>query len=61
MNLLKIESEAFHLSREEHSQLIQSLVLSLDSPSEGELEYDWLIVTMRTHLSTIYPNFNERD
>ncbi len=42
MNLKKIEAEALHLSREERSQLIQRLVLSLDSPSEDELKNDWL-------------------
>lgn len=42
MNLQKIEAEALHLSREERSQLIQRLVLSLDSPSEDELKSDWI-------------------
>jgi len=42
MNLQKIKNEALHLTREERSQLIQRLVLSLDSPPAEELKIDWL-------------------
>jgi putative addiction module component (TIGR02574 family) len=42
MNLQKIEDEALHLPKEERAQLIQRLVLSLESPSEEELKADWL-------------------
>jgi len=35
MSLQKIENEALHLPKEERAKLIQRLVLSLDSPSEG--------------------------
>ena len=47
MNLQKIESEALHLSKEERAQLIQRLVLSLESPSEEELRSDWLLEARR--------------
>ncbi len=47
MNLQKIESEALHLPREERAQLIQRLVLSLESPSEEELRSDWLLEARR--------------
>jgi len=43
MNLQKIEDEALHLPKEERAQLIQRLVLSLESPSEDELRSDWLL------------------
>jgi hypothetical protein len=43
MNLQKIEDEALHLPKEERAQLIQRLVLSLESPSEEELRSDWLL------------------
>lgn len=42
MNLKKIEDEALHLSKEERAQLVQRLVLSLESPSSEELRSDWL-------------------
>lgn len=42
MNLQKIEAEALHLPQKERAQLIQRLVLSLESPSEDELKSDWL-------------------
>ena len=41
MNLQKIEDEALHLPKEERAQLIQRLVLSLESPSEEELSPDF--------------------
>lgn len=47
MNLQKIEIEALHLPREERAQLIQRLVLSLESPSEEELRSDWLLEARR--------------
>ncbi|SDS12560.1 putative addiction module component, TIGR02574 family [Halopseudomonas litoralis] len=47
MNLQKIENEALHLPREERAQLIQRLVLSLESPSEKELRSDWLLEARR--------------
>lgn len=42
MNLKKIEDEAMHLSERERAQLVQKLVLSLDTPSDDELKADWL-------------------
>ncbi|AOY88355.1 addiction module antitoxin RelB [Marinobacter salinus] len=33
---------ALHLSKEDQGQLIQQLVLNLESPSEEELRSDWL-------------------
>lgn len=47
MNLQKIEAEALHLSKEERTQLIQRLVLSLESPSKEELRSDWLLEAQR--------------
>lgn len=47
MNLQRIENEALHLPKEERAQLIQRLVLSLDSPSEEELKADWLLEARR--------------
>ena len=47
MNLQKIEDEALHLPKEERAQLIQRLVLSLESPSEDELRTDWLLEARR--------------
>jgi len=43
MDLQKIEDEALHLPKEQRAQLIQRLVLSLESPSEQELRVDWLL------------------
>lgn len=42
MDRQKIEDEALHLSKEDRVQLIQRLVLSLDSPSPDELRAEWL-------------------
>ena len=42
MSFQKVEDEALHLSKEERTQLIQRLILSLESPSKEELESDWL-------------------
>jgi len=47
MNLQSIEDEALHLPKEERAQLIQRLVLSLESPSEEELRSDWLLEARR--------------
>ncbi|MEA1050015.1 addiction module protein [Lamprobacter modestohalophilus] len=47
MNLQRIEDEALHLPKEERAQLIQRLVLSLESPSEEELRADWLLEAWR--------------
>lgn len=47
MNLQKIEDEALHLSKEERAQLVQRLVLSLESPSQEELRSDWLYEARR--------------
>jgi len=42
VDLKNIESEALHLSLEERAKLAQSLLLSLDSLSEQEIEETWL-------------------
>lgn len=42
MDRQKIEDEALHLSKEDRTQLIQRLVLSLDSPAPDELRAEWL-------------------
>jgi putative addiction module component (TIGR02574 family) len=47
MNLQKIEEEALHLSKEERAQLIQRLVLSLESRSDRELTSDCLFEARR--------------
>jgi putative addiction module component (TIGR02574 family) len=47
MNFQKIEDKALHLPREEGAQLIQRLVLSLESPTEEELRSDWLLEARR--------------
>lgn len=47
MSLQKIEDEALHLPKEERAQLIQRLVLSLESPTEEELKSDWLFEARR--------------
>ena len=47
MNLQKIEDEALHLPKEERVQLVQRLVLSLESPSEEELRPDCLLEAQR--------------
>lgn len=43
MDLQRISDEALDLPRRERAQLIQRLVLSLESPSEQELGLDWLL------------------
>jgi putative addiction module component (TIGR02574 family) len=47
MNLQKIENEALHFPKKERAQLIQRLVLSLESPSAEELKSDWLLEAQR--------------
>ncbi len=47
MNLQKIQDEALHLPKEERAQLVQRLVLSLESPSKEELRSDWLLEARR--------------
>ncbi|QEA38706.1 addiction module protein [Pistricoccus aurantiacus] len=47
MDLQRIEDEALHLPKEERAQLIQRLVLSLESPSAEELRSDWLLEARR--------------
>lgn len=47
MDLQRIEDEALHLPKEERAQLIQRLVLSLESPSREELRSDWLLESRR--------------
>jgi len=44
MNLAEIEKEALHLSENERASLAQKLLISLDSPSESEIEEEWLAV-----------------
>ena len=46
-NLKRIEDEALHLSEEERAKLAQRLLLSLDAPTEAEVEEDWLIEARR--------------
>ena len=47
MSLQKIQDEALHLPKEERAQLVQRLVLSLESPSKEELRSDWLLEARR--------------
>nr|WP_298165772.1 addiction module protein [uncultured Pseudomonas sp.] len=47
MDQQKIEDEALRLPKEERAQLIQRLVLSLETPSEEELRSDWLLEARR--------------
>ena len=47
MDLQRIEDEALHLPKEERAQLVQRLVLSLESPSREELRSDWLFEARR--------------
>ncbi len=42
MNLKAIETEALQLSEKDRAELVRKLVLSLDQPSDAELESDWL-------------------
>ncbi len=47
MNLKQLEEEALHLPEEERAELAQKLLLSIDSPSEGEIAADWLLEARR--------------
>lgn len=47
MDPQKIEDEAMHLPRQDRTQLIRRLVLSLDSPTPDELRSDWLAEAQR--------------
>jgi len=47
MNLQQLEDEALHLSEEERAELAQKLLLSLDVPTNTEIEEDWLIEAHR--------------
>lgn len=47
MNLQEIEREALHLPEDERAQLAQSLLLSLDSPTEQEVFGNWLVEASR--------------
>jgi len=47
MNLKEIEDNALHLSEEERAELAQKLLLSLDTPTVGEIEQDWLVEAHR--------------
>ncbi len=42
MKLKELEDELLQLSEEKRAELAQKLLLSLDSPSEREIEEDWL-------------------
>lgn len=47
MNLKQIEEEALQLSEEERAELAQKILLSLDTPSQKEIEEDWLVEAHR--------------
>ncbi len=47
MNLQQIESEALHLPEEKRAKLIQTLIASLDTPSDSELKSEWLTEAKR--------------
>ena len=47
MNLYEIEREAMHLTQDERGKLVQKLLLSLESSSEGEIASDWLTEASR--------------
>ncbi len=47
MNLKQIEDEALHLSEEERAELAQKLLLSLEVPTQGEIEEAWLVEARR--------------
>lgn len=42
MNLQQVEYEALHLPFEERAELVQKILVSLDSPPEGDFSEDWL-------------------
>ena len=47
MNLKQIQDEALNLPADERAELAQKLLLSLDSPSDSEIEEDWLVEAKR--------------
>jgi len=47
MKLKEIEEELLHLSEEERAELANKLLLSLDSPSENEIEEDCIAKAQR--------------
>lgn len=47
MNLKQIEDEALHLSEDERAELAQKLLLSLEAPTQKEIEEDWLVEARR--------------
>lgn len=47
MNLQEIEQEALYLSETERAELAQKLLISLDAPSEAEIEQEWLAAAQR--------------
>ncbi|AUB83415.1 addiction module protein [Candidatus Thiodictyon syntrophicum] len=47
MNLQEIERAALYLPEQERATLAQRLLLSLDLPSEAEVEDDWLAEARR--------------
>ena len=42
MKLHTIENDVMHLSRQDRARLIRKLIISLDTPSEQELQAEWL-------------------
>lgn len=42
MSLKQIQNEALQLPEEERAELARKLLISLETPSEKELEQDWL-------------------
>ena len=47
MNLKQLQDQALHLSEDERAELVQKLLISLDSPSEAEVAEDWLLEAQR--------------
>jgi len=47
MKLKQIEDDALQLCEEERAKLVQTLLLSLDSPSEEEIAENWLVEAQR--------------
>lgn len=43
MKLEEIKNEALHLPEDERAELVQKLLISLDSPDENEIAADWLL------------------
>ena len=47
MNLKQLKDEALHLPEEERAELAQKLLLSIDTPSQDEVEAGWLAAAHR--------------